>query len=119
LTDPDRLLPGGLTVGVLADDEFDQLAAASQRALEIDEGIEADCGFDYLLTMLALQAGPSYKGGSARRGGPMWSTSSSSSWPTQLRLPGSTTMVVRQNAIRGEPVSARRSCAGDARGTRR
>lgn len=70
LTDPDRPLPGGLTVGALAGDEFEQLAADSQRALEIDEGIEADYGLDYLLTMLALQAGLSYKGWF---GSPWWS----------------------------------------------
>ena len=69
LTDPDRPLPGGLTVGGLAGDEFGRLAADSQRALEIDEGVEAEYGSDYLLTMLALQAGLSYKGW---YGSPWW-----------------------------------------------
>lgn len=69
LTDPDRALPGGLTVGALAGDEFEELASDSRRALQIDQRVERDYGLAYLLTMLALQGGLSYKGW---YGSPWW-----------------------------------------------
>lgn len=69
LTDPSRALPGGLTVGALTGNEFDRLASDARRALEIDQAIEAEHGFDYLFTLLALQAGLSYKGW---YGSPWW-----------------------------------------------
>lgn len=61
LTDPDRVLPGGVTVGELAGDEFEELASDSQRVLAGCRRIEQERGFAYLLTFLALRAGLSYK----------------------------------------------------------
>jgi len=69
LTDPDRVLPGGLTVGALAGDEFDRLASDIREALAISERTEQRQGFAYLLTVFALQAGISYKGW---YGSPWW-----------------------------------------------
>lgn len=62
LTDPARELPGGITVGELAGDEFAALAADSRRALEIDRNIEADQGFLYVVLFLGLQGGMSNRG---------------------------------------------------------
>jgi hypothetical protein len=61
LTDPERELPGGLTVGELCGEEFDRLAADSEEALSISEWTEQRQGFLYVLTVYALQAGISYK----------------------------------------------------------
>jgi len=69
LTDPHRVLPGGLTVGALAGDEFDQLASDIRGALETSQRIEQGRGFPYVFTLLALQAGLSYKGW---YGSPWW-----------------------------------------------
>lgn len=62
LTDPDRVLPGGVTVGGLAGEEFERLAADSRRALAGFRHIEQERGFAYVLTFLALRASLSYKG---------------------------------------------------------
>jgi len=61
LTDPERELPGGVTVGQLCRHEFERLAADSEEALAISERTERRKGFPYLLTVYALQAGISYK----------------------------------------------------------
>lgn len=57
LTDRDRILPGGLTVGALAGSEFEQLASDVRTALSISRLIEQQRGFPFLLTLLAIQAG--------------------------------------------------------------
>jgi hypothetical protein len=62
LTDPERRLPGGMTVADLGGEEFDRLAADSTEALEISERTEQRQGFPYVLAVYALQAGISYKG---------------------------------------------------------
>jgi hypothetical protein len=62
LGDPDRVLPGGVTVGELAGEEFEELASDSQRVLAGCQRLEQERGFAYLLTFLALRAGLSYKG---------------------------------------------------------
>ncbi len=59
LTDPGRVLPGGVTVGALAGSEFEQLASDVHNALSISRLIEQRRGFPFLLTLLALQAGTS------------------------------------------------------------
>jgi hypothetical protein len=61
LTDPERELPGGVTVGQLCRHEFERLAADSEEALAISERTERRKGFPYLLSVYALQAGISYK----------------------------------------------------------
>lgn len=61
LTSRDRMLPGGLTVGMLAGDEFKRLASDARTAIRVSQQIEQQRGFAYLLTLLALQAGISYK----------------------------------------------------------
>lgn len=62
LTDPERKLPGGLTVAELCGEEFDRVAADSTEALEISEQTEQRQGFSYVLIAYALRAGVSYKG---------------------------------------------------------
>jgi len=61
LTDPGRVLPGGVTVGALAGSEFEQLASDVRNALSISRLIEQRRGFSFLLMLLALQAGMSNK----------------------------------------------------------
>jgi len=61
LTDPGRVLPGGVTVGALAGSEFEQLASDVRTALSISRLIEQRRGFPFLLMLLALQAGTSNK----------------------------------------------------------
>jgi hypothetical protein len=61
LTDPGRVLPGGVTVGVLAGGEFEQLASDVRKALSISRLIEQRRGFPFLVMLLALQAGTSNK----------------------------------------------------------
>jgi hypothetical protein len=61
LTNPDRELPGGLTVGELCGEEFEPLAADIDEALAIVERTEQRRGFPYVHTVLAVQAGISYK----------------------------------------------------------
>jgi hypothetical protein len=61
LTDPGRVLPGGVTVGALAGSEFEQLASDVRTALSICRLIEQRRGFPFLLMLLALQAGTSNK----------------------------------------------------------
>jgi hypothetical protein len=61
LTDPDRILPGGSTVGALAGGEFEQLASDVRNALSISRLIERQRGFPFLRTLLAVQAGTSNK----------------------------------------------------------
>jgi hypothetical protein len=61
LTDPDRELPGNLTVGGLCGEEFERLAVDVEEALAIVEGTERRRGFLYVLSVLAVQAGISYK----------------------------------------------------------
>jgi hypothetical protein len=61
LTDPDRALPGGLTVGELAGDEFDELASAFDGALSDLHTMERHHGVAYALTRLALVGGMSCK----------------------------------------------------------
>lgn len=62
LGDPDRVLPGEVTVGELAGEEFEELASDSQRVLAGCHRLEQERGFAYLLMFLALRAGLSYKG---------------------------------------------------------
>jgi hypothetical protein len=69
LTDPDRALPGGVTVGELAGEEFEELASDSQRVLAGCRRFEQERGFAYPLIFLALRAGLSYKGW---YGSPWW-----------------------------------------------
>jgi hypothetical protein len=69
LTDPHRELPGGLTVGGLCGEEFEELASNIDEALAISERTEERRGFPYLLTVFALQAGISYK---EWHGSPWW-----------------------------------------------
>jgi hypothetical protein len=61
LTDPNRELPGDLTVGELCGEEFDRLVADIEEALAISERTEERRGFSYALLVYALQAGISYK----------------------------------------------------------
>jgi hypothetical protein len=61
LTDPNRELPGGLTVGALCGDEFENLSSDIHEALDMSEWIQRKRGFPYLLMFLALR-GISYKG---------------------------------------------------------
>ncbi len=70
LTNPDRELPGGLTVGGLCGEEFESLAADIDDALAIVERTEQRRGSTYVLTVLAVQAGISYKDW---YGSPWWS----------------------------------------------
>lgn len=69
LTDPDRELPGGTTVGTLCGKGFGRLAADAEEALAVCEWIEQRRGFAYALMIPALQAGVSYKGW---YGSPWW-----------------------------------------------
>ncbi len=69
LTDPDRPLPGGLTVGELAGDGFDRLIMDVDRVVRVTAEIEAAQGFAYTLTLLALHAGLFCKGW---YGSPWW-----------------------------------------------
>lgn len=64
LTDPSRVLPGGVTVGALAGSEFEHLVSDVpdvRNALSISRLIEQQRGFPFLLMLLALQAGMSNK----------------------------------------------------------
>jgi hypothetical protein len=61
LTDPSRVLPGGITVGALAGSEFERLVSDVHNALSISRLIEQRRGFSFLLMLLALQAGTSNK----------------------------------------------------------
>jgi hypothetical protein len=61
LTDPSRVLPGGVTVGALAGSEFEHLVSDVRKALSISRLIERRRGFSFLLMLLALQAGMSSK----------------------------------------------------------
>lgn len=61
LTDPSRVLPGGVTVGALAGSEFEHLVSDVRNALSISRLIEQRRGFSFLLMLLALQAGMSNK----------------------------------------------------------
>ena len=54
LTDAGRVLPGGLTVGELAGDEFEELADDIDRALGGAHATEQQHGLAYALTRLAL-----------------------------------------------------------------
>ncbi len=69
LTDPERELPGGLTVGGLCGEEFERLASDGDEALEVSERTEQRCGFLYVHSIYALQAGISNKGW---YGSPWW-----------------------------------------------
>jgi hypothetical protein len=62
LTDPLRPLPGGTTVGALAGDRFKRLVIDSERALFRTQVTANERGHAYVLTLLALHAGLSYKG---------------------------------------------------------
>jgi hypothetical protein len=61
LTDPSRVLPGGVTIGALAGSEFEHLVSDVRNALSISRLIEQRRGFPFLLMVLALQAGMSNK----------------------------------------------------------
>lgn len=61
LTDPSRVLPGGVTVSALAGSEFEHLVSDVPTALSISRLIEQQRGFPFLLMLLALQAGMSNK----------------------------------------------------------
>lgn len=69
LTDPGRELPGGLTVGDLCGEEFELVASDGEKALEVGERTEQRCGFLYVHSVYALQAGISNKGW---YGSPWW-----------------------------------------------
>ena len=69
LTDPGRALTDGFTVGALAGAEFERLATDIRESLDATQRVEERLGFAYVLTMLALRAGLSYKG---RYGSPWW-----------------------------------------------
>ncbi len=61
LTDPDRVLPGGITVGELAGGAFDLLAHDIRAALAAARSLERRAGTQYLIALLALRGGVSYK----------------------------------------------------------
>lgn len=62
LSDPDRPLAEGLTVGKLCGDEFDLVANNSLEILETCQWAEEENSPDYMVLALALQAGISTKG---------------------------------------------------------
>lgn len=55
LTDPERTLPGGLTVGRLMGDELDELVDEAEAILRGAERMEDDFGARYALTYLAMR----------------------------------------------------------------
>lgn len=62
LSDSLRPLPGGTTVGTLSGDFFKRLVIDSERALFRTQVTANERGHAYVLTLLALHAGLSYKG---------------------------------------------------------
>ena len=62
LADPDRALPGGVSVGELAGEEFDQLAASIGAALTAARASDLRDGHEYAMTWSAIHGALAWKG---------------------------------------------------------
>lgn len=83
LSDPDRVLPDGRTLGQLAGEDLDELVDHMDRALG---GIAASAerhGLDFVLQRAAVHGGWHARTGGGRLGGPTSWPSSSPAWTTR------------------------------------
>jgi hypothetical protein len=78
LTNPDRVLPGGTTVGTLAGNEFERLASDAHHALALSRLIERQRGFPFYSRSWRFRQESQIRSGTGRLGGRTSSTYSSS-----------------------------------------